>query len=116
MRSAPQARYIVRRIMVEHAVFWRDSAIPNALFGGGVTIQGDWLRLRGDDGQGRVSESVHGTELVAVHSGDGAASIGDFPSIRLDLQSGRTLVLAAALGTAALAELVNNLLSLIPAG
>lgn len=112
VRAAPST-YIVLRIM-EHTVFWKDSAAPETLFGGGVAVEGNHIQLRGSDGRSRVIETVPATELAAVGPGTGPDSFPDFPSIRLDLHNGRSLVLAAALGTTALLELLNTLLSLLP--
>jgi hypothetical protein len=110
--SRRAGRHIVVRIMIEHAVFWKDSRAPGTLFGGGVVVERDHLRLRGSDGHANVVETVPGPELAAVEPDAGAGSIAGFPSLRLDLRNGRSLVLAAALGSTTLVELINNLLSL----
>jgi len=102
--------------MKEHAVFWRDSAAPGMLYGGGVVVDGGRLRLRGTDGRFRVVETVPAADLAAVAPGGSSEPIGEYPSLRLDLRSGRSIVLAAVLGTAALVELVDNLLGLLPSG
>jgi len=111
-----RSRPIVLGEMREQAVFWRDSAAPGALYGGGVVVEGGRLRLRGSDGRARVVETVTGTDVAAVAPGGGSEPIGAYPSLRLDLRGGRSIVLAAVLGSAALVELVDNLLSLLSAG
>ena len=110
------SRPIVLREMTEHAVFWRDSAAPGAVFGGGVAVERGRLRLRGSDGRSRIVETVPAAELAAVAPGDDSEPIGDYPSLRLDLRGGRSIVLAAVLGTAALVELIDTVLPLLPPG
>jgi hypothetical protein len=100
--------------MIEQAVFWRDSAVPGALFAGGIAVEGGRMRLRGSDGRLRVLETLPATQLAGVDAGAGAAAIAGFPSLRLDLRGGRSLVVAAALGMTALTELFANLVSLLP--
>lgn len=98
----------------EQAVFWSDSSAPGALYGGGAAVESGYLRLRGSDGRRRVVETVPAAEFAAVATGGDAEPIAGFPSLRLDLHSGRSLVVAAALGSAALAELVDAVLSFFP--
>ena len=81
--------------MAEHAVFWRDSAAPGAVFGGGVAVERGRLRLRGSDGRSRIVETVPAAELAAVAPGGDTEPIGEYPSLRLDLRGGRSIVLAA---------------------
>jgi hypothetical protein len=100
--------------MVEHTVFWRDSALPGTVFAGGVAVEGGRMRLRGSDGRLRVVETLPAAELAGVDPGAGAAAIAGFPSVRVELRGGRSLVLAAALGMTALTELLANLSALLP--
>ena len=102
--------------MTEHAVFWRDSASPGTVFGGGVVVERGRLRLRGSDGRSRIVETVPAADLAALAPGAGAEPIGEYPSLRLDLRGGRSIVLAAVLGAAALVELLDNVLPLLPPG
>lgn len=100
--------------MVEHTVFWRDSAAPGAVFAGGIAVESDRMRLRGSDGRRRIVETLPATELASLDPSVDVAGIPGFPSVRVELQSGRSLVLAAALGMTALTELLMNLSSLLP--
>lgn len=101
--------------MKEHAVFWRSSDDPGSVYGGGVVVEPGRVSLRGSDGRARVVETVSADELAAVGAAD-EESIGGFPSVRLQLRGGRSLVIAAALGAAAVAELVDSLASLLLVG
>lgn len=94
-------------------MFWRDSSVPGAVFGGGVVVEGDRLRLRGSDGRDRVVETVPATALAGVAPGDDHEAIADYPSMRLDLRGGRSLVVAAVLGATVLAELADRLAALM---
>ena len=99
--------------MHEYAVFWRDSAEPRELRAGGLAIEGDGLRLRGSDGRSRVVHTVPREELEALAAADDGEAIGEFPTVRLELHDGRSLLVACALGAAALAKLLGMLLPLL---
>jgi len=111
---ATSACCIVVRMMSEHAVFWTDSAEPGTVFGGGAAVEAGRLRLRGSDGRLRVIETLPAADLAAVDPDSGSETIGGFPTLRLDLAGGRSILVAAALGSAALVELVENLVSALP--
>ena len=99
--------------MEEHAVFWRDLAAPQSIFGGGAIVERDRLWLRGSDGCERVVEAVAADDLAGIAPGAAEEAIAEFPSLRLDLRSGRSIVLAAAIGGAMFADLVESLCSLL---
>jgi len=110
--AASNRRHILS-CMEEHAVFWRDSSDPGAVFGGGAVVERGGLRLRGSDGRARVVETVPAGDVEGIEPGAEDDSIAEFPSLRLDLRNGRSIVLAAAVGGAMFAELVDSLTSLI---
>ena len=110
--AASNTRHIFSTVD-EQAVFWRESADPRTLYGGGVVVERDRVRLRGSDGRTRVIQTFPASELVALAPG-GPDSIAEYPSLRLELRNGRSFVLAAVLGSAVLAELIDSLMSLLP--
>jgi hypothetical protein len=100
--------------MTEYAVFWRDSAVPASFYGGGLAVEADRVSLRGSDGGSRVQRAVPPAELASVGLAGGADSIAGFPTLKLDLCDGSSIVLAVAVGAAALADLLDTLLALLP--
>lgn len=100
--------------MREYAVFWRDSGSPRRLYAGALAVSDDRVRLRGTDGAARVVADLPTTEIAAVDAATGTQPIAGFPSFRLDLQNGRSIVVASAMGAAALLELVETLLANLP--
>ncbi len=97
----------------EYAVFWRDPAKRHSLYAGGLAVRKDAVRLRGSDGGTPVVRDVPGEEIEAISPASGEEPIADFPSFRLDLRSGGSIVLAATTGGAALYEIVGALMNLI---
>ena len=99
--------------MEELAVFWRDSGEPDAIYGGGAAIESGRLRLRGSDGRARVVRTVPGADVAVIAPGGADEAIGEFPSVRLELRNGGSIVLAAVVGGAVFARLVESLVSLL---
>ncbi len=99
--------------MQEHAVFWRDPAESSHLYAGGLAVADDIVQLRGSDGTFPVVKHVPCEEIEAISPVSGEEPIAEFPSFRIDLRNGSSIVLAAAAGGGALYEIVNALLNLL---
>lgn len=95
--------------MDEYAVAWRDSAEPYTLYVGGLAIDPSGLRLRGSAGYEPVVRKLAPGAIEAVRPARRKEHLGGFPSLRLELGGGRTLLLASVMGIGALSELIDAL-------
>lgn len=95
--------------MDEYAVAWRDSTEPHTLYVGGLAIDRNGVRLRGSAGYQPVVRELAPVAIEAVRPARRKESLGGFPSLRLELGKGRTLLLASVMGVGALSELIDAL-------
>ena len=95
--------------MSEYAVVWRDTGEPHSLYAGGLTIEGDGLWLRGSAGRFPVVRELAREEIASVQRARGPERLGGLPSLRLDLSSGRSLLLASVTGLGVLLEILEAL-------
>lgn len=98
--------------MSEYAVFWKDSAEPFALYGGGLAIEDDRIRLRGRSGGPLVVQHVPRESVAGIEPAPD--ELGGFPSLRLDLHTGRSLLLASVVGVGVLVEVLEALVGALP--
>jgi len=90
-------------------VAWRDSAEPYTLYVGGLAIRDDNVRLRGSAGYEPVVRELSPDAIEAVRPASETEDLGGFPSLRLELGRGRSLLLASVMGIGALSELIDAL-------
>ena len=102
--------------MSEYAVVWRDTGEPHCLYAGGLIIEDSGLRLRGSAGQLPVVKELPREEISSVQHVRGPERLGGFPSLRLDLQTGRSLLLASVTGVGVVLEVVETLTNMLPGG
>lgn len=95
--------------MNEYAVFWRDSAEPRSLYAGGLAIGDARIRLRGSAGGTPIVDDVPRESIAAVEPVVEERWIAGFPSFRLDLSTGRSLLLASVVGAGVFVELLDAL-------
>jgi hypothetical protein len=95
--------------MSEYAVVWRETGEPHSIYAGGLSIETDRVVLRGSAGRHPVVREVPRSEIGAVQRVAGQERLGGFPSLRLDLNTGRSLLLASVMGVGVLFELLDSL-------
>ncbi len=100
--------------MSEFAVVWRDTGEPHNLYAGGLMIEDNGLLLRGSAGQLPVVRELAREEISSVQRVRGRERLGEFPSLRLDLTSGRSLLLASVMGVGVLFEVIEALTTALP--
>ena len=99
--------------MSAYAVVWRDTAEPNSTYAGSLSIEEDRVLLRGNAGRVPVVCELPREEISAVRRvrGKEGLGIGGFPSLRLDLSSGRSLLLSSVMGLGVLFDVLDALAS-----
>ena len=100
--------------MGEYAIVWRDSGEPHRLYAGGLLIEDTGLLLRGSAGRLPVVRELARTEISSVQRVRGQERLGDFPSLRLDLTTGRSLLLASVMGVGVLFDVIEALTTALP--
>lgn len=95
--------------MGEYAVVWRDTEHPYDLYAGGLAVADDGLHLRGSAGRMPVAHRFASDEIEAVTKASRAEAIAGIPSLRIDLCSGRSLLLAGVIGVGVASELLETL-------
>ena len=102
-----------RSCMGEYAVVWRDTAEPNSTYAGSLSIEADRVLLRGSAGRVPVVCELAREEISAVRRvrGKEGLGIGGFPSLRLDLSSGRSFLLSSVMGLGVLFDVLDALAS-----
>ena len=95
--------------MSEYAVVWRDNEEPHSLYAGGLMIEDNVVRLRGSAGRHPVVCELPREEIASVQRARGQERLGGFPSLRLDLTTGRSLLLASVMGLGVLLDVLEAL-------
>ena len=99
--------------MGEYAVAWVESDAPNTIYAGGLSLDDGLVRLRGSDGAEQVVRELAPDELVSVHPVRRRERLGGFPSARVDVRRGGSLLVASLVGGGALWEVVDALSALL---
>ncbi len=100
--------------MSEFAVVWRETGEPHSLYAGGLTVGDNGLLLRGSAGRHPVVRELPREQISSVERLRGQDRLGGFPSVRLDLQTGRSLLLASVMGVGVLFEVIEALTAALP--
>jgi hypothetical protein len=102
-----------RSCMSGYAVVRRDTAEPNSTYAGSLSIEEDRVLLRGNAGRVPVVCELPREEISAVRRvrGEEGIGIGGFPSLRLDLNSGRSFLLSSVMGLGVLFDVLDALAS-----
>jgi hypothetical protein len=98
----------------EYAIVWKDTDHPHDIYAGGLTIDPDGVRLRGSAGRRAIRHRFRPADIDAVRRAHPEQRIAGFPSFRLDLRSGRTLLLASVTGVGVITEVVETLSAMLP--
>ena len=108
--ASPRAR-ADRFCVSEYAVVWRDMAEPYSTYAGSLLIEEDRVLLRGNAGRVPVVCELPREEISAVRRvrGEQGLGIGGFPSLRLDLSSGRSVLLSSVMGLGVLFDVLDAL-------
>jgi hypothetical protein len=95
--------------MSEYAVVWRETGEPDSIYAGGLSIENDRVVLRGSAGRLPVVRELPRSEIGAVQRVNGQERLGGFPSLRLDLNTGRSLLIASLMGAGVLFDVIDAL-------
>ena len=95
--------------MSEYAVVWRETGEPHRIYAGGLTIENDRVVLRGSAGRLPVVREVTRADIEAVQRVNGRERLGGFPSLRLDLAAGTSVLLASVMGLGVIFEVLDSL-------
>ena len=95
--------------MSKYAVVWRDTSEPNKTYAGGLLIEEDRLLLQGRAGRLPVVRELPRDEISTVQRVRGEEGLAGFPSLRVDLSSGRSFLLSAVMGLGVLFDVLDAL-------
>jgi hypothetical protein len=101
------------RHMSEYAVAWKHTADPFSLYVGGLIVHATGVRLRGSAGYAPVVREFTREEIDAVERVRTEDRLGGFPSLRVSLKGGQSLLIASVTGTLGLSDLIDALTTLI---
>jgi hypothetical protein len=81
---------------------------------GAVTIAPGGIRLRGWNRRQAVEHAIEPNDVRIVDRAPVAERLAGLPSIRLELRSARTFVVASAIGVGMVSELLDSMLRVVP--
>lgn len=99
--------------MGEYAVVWVESETPNTIYAGGLSLDEGRVRLRGSAGIGAVVRELEADDVASVRRVGRRERLGGFPSLKLDVRQGGSLLVASVIGGGALWEIVDALSNLL---